>query len=117
MKILIVGKLTDLPEGEKNSYFHDAIHLLWKFSWDPVNPLELLKDESLPFGKIIERIENLMHQCEAIFMMKNWRDCAGATVLHSLAKHYNKPVYYEEWHTTTFMKKFHDRIKSRKISA
>ena len=70
MKILIIGKLTDLPEEEKNSYSHNAMQLLSKFSWDPVNPSKLLKDQSQPFGKLIEKIENLMLKCEAVFMLK-----------------------------------------------
>jgi len=111
MKILIIGKLTDLPEEEKNSYFHDAMHLLGKFSWDPVNPSELIKDQSRPLGKLIEKIEYLMLKCEAVFMLENWRDCSGATILHSLAKHNKIPVYYQQWHTPLLMTKFRNKIK------
>jgi len=119
MKILIIGKLTDLPEEEKNSYSHNAMQMLSKFSWNPVNPSELLKDQSQPFGKLIEKIETLMLKCEAVFMLENWRDCSGATILHSLAKHNKIPVYYQEWHTTLFMTKFRNQIKenTKKMAA
>jgi hypothetical protein len=111
MKILIIGKLTDLPEKEKNSYFHNAMQLLSKFSWDPVYPSELFKDQSRPLGKLIEKIESLMLKCEAVFMLENWRDCSGATILHSIAKHNKIPVYYQEWHTPLLMTKFRNQIK------
>lgn len=29
-------------------------------------------------------------------MLENWRDCSGAIIMHSLAKHHNIPVYYED---------------------
>jgi len=111
MKILIIGKLTNLAEEEKNSYFHNAMQLLYKYSWNPVNPSELLKDHSRQLGKLIEKIESLMLKCEAVIMLENWRDCAGATILHSIAKHNKIPVYYQEWHTPLLMTKFQSQIK------
>jgi hypothetical protein len=111
MKILIIGKLTNLAEEEKNSYFHNAMQLLYKYSWNPVNPSELLKDHSRQLGKLIEKIESLMLKCEAVIMLENWRDCAGATILHSIAKHNKIPVYYQEWHTPLLMTKFRNQIK------
>jgi hypothetical protein len=115
MKILIIGKLSNIPEKEKHLLFQKAEDLLYNFSWEPMNPIKFLKDDSQSLNKIINSLEDLLLTSEALFMLKNWRDCAGAIILHSLAKHNNKPVYYEEWHTTPFMNKFQKQIKSKQI--
>jgi hypothetical protein len=95
MKIYISGKISGLPEAEAFKNFDTATEILVAMGYSVVNPMYLPHNHEKTWEAYMkEDIEALM-KCDAIFMLKNWRDSKGAKIEHDLAECLNFKIFYQ----------------------
>ena len=97
MKCYISGQITGLDEMEAMHNFAKASNdAMQKLGYDEVlNPMEL---PHLHEGKWIDYMcEDIraLHDCDAIYMLSNWRDSKGARIEHAIAEILGLDIYYE----------------------
>jgi len=56
----------------------------------------LRKDAEQDFEAWIERDIEILKRCDAIYMLRGWRNSRGAKIEHAKAKEFEKEIYYEE---------------------
>lgn len=110
MKIYIAGKITGLIKEEYTAKFLKAETELRAAGWDPVNPCKFGIPDHTPSAKALETCLPKLEECQAIYMLHDWRDSLGAIVELSTAKHSRLDVYYEEWHPVGHMKKVREEV-------
>jgi len=106
MKIIYVaGKYTaktrnDIAENIKKA--EDASVSLLKQGWGVFTPhkntshYEQYEDEDLTYETWIELGLEMLSRCDAIFMLRNWKDSKGACRERELAASLEMPIFYEE---------------------
>lgn len=96
MQIYISGQIIGLCEIEAEKRFQGAEELLKAIGLKPVNPLNngLPKDAS--WNDHMARDIQILSDCEAIFMLSNWRESRGARIEYEFAVGANKDVLFEK---------------------
>lgn len=85
MKVYISGQITGLPFDEAERNFNEAQQRLEEEGFTVVNPLNngLTVDH-----KWIDHMKadiKLLLECDTIYLLKNWKQSAGATIERNLA--------------------------------
>lgn len=95
MRIYISGKISGLPYKEAEQRFEDAEALLTELGFEVINPLKngLAAHEEW-IKRLCKDIE-LLHSCDAIYMMDNWVTSTGADIEHYIAVRTKKDILYE----------------------
>lgn len=95
MKVYISGKIGDLPKEVYEKNFGDAKKEFESAGHVVVSPLDL--DHSGHDGSwqrhMIVDLEALC-DCDAIFMLDNWRESPGAKIEHDFARKAGKTILY-----------------------
>lgn len=94
MKIYISGKITGRPIDEYTQQFAKAeLKLHERFNCVTINPtclpLGLKYPDYIKVGLV------MLDSCDAIYMLKGWKESAGARYEHSYAKLTGKVIIYE----------------------
>lgn len=105
MKIYISGRITGDKDFEKK--FRKAA-ARWDGSvaidtedqydtWEAVNPAELMKQAGVDDWNMCMRACLMaMLQCDAVYMMRDWRFSKGESIECDLARKLEIPIIYEE---------------------
>lgn len=93
-KIYISGKITGMPEEEAFALFEKAENKL-KNGWIPVNPMKLAHNHDRTWENFMKIDLIHMLQCDAVYMLPNWKESRGANIEHDLALQLRMPVIYE----------------------
>lgn len=91
MKIYISGKISGLPICEVQSKFHEAHSRLQAVGFFPVSPLENGCESDEWYDQMMACFP-LIRECEAIYLLKDWRESPGALIEHAFAKRMGKFV-------------------------
>lgn len=107
--IYIAGKISGEDEERVAAKFMEA-HLDLEFNWDvifnPLDQIQKLNERRIKYGqqplndknnrKDIIRfcIENLM-ECDAIYLLCNWRESKGAVLEHDIAKELGLKIIFQ----------------------
>ncbi len=110
MKIYIAGKISGLLKEEYLPKFEEAENELRAAGWEPVNPCKFGIPEHTPSAEALKMCLPELDKCRAIYMLSDWRDSLGAIVEHSMAKHNQQDVYYQEWQPIEHMKKIMEEV-------
>jgi hypothetical protein len=99
MKIYISGQITGLDLDEARQHFNSAESQLTTVGHEVINPMSLVPyQEHLTWKDyMIEDIKALF-ECDAIFMLDNWRHSRGAKIEHDIAQGLGIKVYYSTHH-------------------
>lgn len=99
MKIYISGKITGLDIKEAESIFEAVERKLHEAGLLPINPCKILPYAPQHTWKdyMLEDIKAIF-DCEAMFMLDNWRDSKGAKIEHDIAHALGLKVYYSTHH-------------------
>ncbi len=97
--IYIAGRYRGKTENEVFSNImraREVAYKLWQHGWVVICPhlnTMLMSDHD------VERYLNgsleLLRRCDAIYMMKGWKESEGATAEHELAQKLDKEIWYE----------------------
>ncbi len=95
MRIYISGKISGLPHNEVEERFDDAEKLLSYLGFDVVNPLKNGLATHEKWIKHLCKDIELLHSCDAIYMMDNWTESRGARHEYDFALAENKNILFE----------------------
>lgn len=97
MKTYISGKITglEIPVAEK-LFEHAELQVKQLHGGEPVNPMKILPyhPEHTYKDYMIADIKALF-DCEAIYMLSNWRESRGARIEHTIAIEMGHKVFYQ----------------------
>jgi hypothetical protein len=92
-KVYISGKITGI-ETEAETLFQKAEDQLVKLGFEPVNPMKLNHQHDLSWHSYMKEDIKALCDCDAICMLKNWKDSKGAIIEHMLAIQLGiEPIY------------------------
>ena len=95
-KCYISGKITGIPLNDARELFKKASYFVSEFGFIPVNPMvDSVFCESKTWGDyMLEDIKILIY-CDAVFMLKNWKESRGARIEYFIAKKIGLDVFFE----------------------
>ena len=97
MKVYISGKISGLSKEEYMKNFAEAEELLSQHH-SVINPAKT--NGTLPSDTTYEEYMDismkLLSFCDAIFMLRNWKDSIGANAEHAYAKAHGYMIVYQE---------------------
>ncbi len=96
MKIYIAGKVTGEPTDKCQAKFKQAEERLSQLGATPINPLKLGIPHHLTFEESKQHNFKALRQCQAIFMLNDWRTSDGAPQELKEAMKLKKEVFFEE---------------------
>lgn len=86
MKIYISGAISKIPKKESDKKFNKAEKHLRKLGLTPVNPKTLDHTFNSDYGDFMRTDLQALLDCQAIFMLDNWKNSDGAKVELQVAK-------------------------------
>ena len=90
-KIFISGKVTGDPNYKEK---FDLVEIYLKsLGYRVMNPAVLPVDFGV--NECMSITIAMLSQCDAIYMLKDWKDSRGATIEHDFAKYAGKKIIYE----------------------
>lgn len=92
-RIYISGKITDDANYKVN--FEVAELALETAGFQPVNPAEEHLPEGATWADYMRHDIKLLCDCDAIYMLKGWRESAGAKIEHKLARDLGIEIIYK----------------------
>lgn len=93
MKIYISGKITDNPNARNEFEKQEAVLIM--DGHFPVNPFNLNHDHDMTWESFMREDIKALLDCEAIYMLKNWKKSKGAKIEKELAEMLGMRVIYE----------------------
>lgn len=95
MRIYISGKISGLPYKEVEQRFEDAETLLSEIGFEVVNPLKNGLATHEEWIKHLCKDIEMLHSCDAIYMMDNWTTSTGASIEYDIAIRTGKDIWFE----------------------
>ena len=94
MKVYISGKITGIEE-EALALFQHAECLLQGEGHQTINPINLPHDHDQSWHSFMREDIKALCDCDAIYMLKNWKDSKGAIIANEIANYIGLEVMYE----------------------
>lgn len=96
MKIYISGQITGLKPEEAKAKFNRAETMLQEKGYYPVNPMRLNPHEEGKTWKeyMLDDLD-VLFDCEAIYLLDNWRKSKGARIEYQIAKEMEMQILTE----------------------
>lgn len=96
MTIYISGRISGLPLEEARTAFREVAEGLVRDGWDEVvNPFDNGLPPDAPWIKHLVRDLEILHDYEAIYMMRGWQESRGASIELSFALRTDKHIVYQ----------------------
>lgn len=96
-QIYISGKITGLDHAEAFRNFNRAENMLRDHGLDAVNPMKKFSEQlGLSWREYMAEDIKVLVDCDAIYMLGNWRDSKGARLEHRIAIDLGLRVIYEQ---------------------
>jgi len=93
-KVYISGKITGI-ENEAPLLFAKAEKHLQENKYLTVNPMTLNHDHDKSWHAYMKEDVKALCDCDAIYMLTNWKDSKGAIIEHEIAIYLGLKVIYE----------------------
>ncbi len=93
-KIYISGKITGLTPDQAFSLFNNAELYLSEKGYEVINPMTIPHEHDKSWLSYMRNDLKALLDCEAIFMLYNWKDSKGAKVEHDLAQSLGLEIIY-----------------------
>jgi len=95
MKVYISGMITSLKHDAYRYEFQKAALAIQETGHDSVDPSELGKPEHRSWHYYMKKAIPQLCDCDAIYMLKNWRKSRGAKLEHTIAEGLDMPIFYQ----------------------
>lgn len=93
-KVYISGKITGLDIHVAKQKFEEAAITVFKMGMVPVNPFALNHEGNTEWEHFMITDIVALIECDAIYMLPNWRESQGARIEHGIALNRKMPIYY-----------------------
>lgn len=93
-KIYISGKITGLTPEEAFNLFNNAEIYLKEKGFEVINPMTIPHDHDKTWLNYMRNDLKALLDCDALFMLYNWKDSKGAKVEHDLAESLGLEIIY-----------------------
>lgn len=93
-KIYIAGKITGMI-AEARLRFHLAEEILKEKGYTVVNPINLPHQHDLEWESFMKECIKALCDCDAIYMLSNWRQSRGAMIEEQLAIELKLEIIYQ----------------------
>lgn len=93
-KVYISGMITGIEEVAA-ILFQNAENFLLREGHDVVNPMKLNHDHEKTWQAYMKEDIRAMMDCDAVYMLANWKNSSGATIERQLALSIGMLVMYE----------------------
>lgn len=94
-KIYIAGKIGFLPEHEYIANFKQGKIEAAAAGYTPLSPVDLPHDHDRTWKSYMKEDLRALKECDAIYMLSNWKDSRGARIEHWFAKRYGKILLFQ----------------------
>ncbi len=99
-KVFISGKMTGLTPEQYQMRFDEAACRLRTMGYEVFDPaeggwIEQMKAAGQTYGEVLIETLKRLRECDAIYMLSNWKDSKGATVEHAYAEAIGMEMMYE----------------------
>ena len=94
MKIYISGPISGIEINIAYQIFEKAENKLLNEGYEVVNPMKLDHSHGKTWTDYMKEDLKAMMDCDAIFMLPQWRSSAGAKIEHDLAKKLGIDIFY-----------------------
>lgn len=95
MKIYLSGKISDLPPEEVRAKFAQAADQIRALGHEPVSPLDSGIDYGDKWEKHIAADIAMLLGCDAIYLLKDWKESKGARIEKAVANECQKSIYLQ----------------------
>lgn len=95
MKIYLSGKVSDLPPEKVRANFAQAADQIRAFGHEPISPLDSGIDYYDKWEKHIAADIAMLLNCDAIYLLKDWKDSKGARIEKAIANECGKAIYLQ----------------------
>ena len=92
-KIYISGKISGMEEKARE-LFLDAQKTLEEAGFEAINPMALNHDHDKSWESFMKEDLKALLDCDAVYMLPNWKKSPGAIIEYFLAIQLSMPVYY-----------------------
>lgn len=96
MKVYISGKITGLPHDQVVDSFNRAEYRLLKAGFKAVNPLNNGLSIEDKWEHHMKADIKMLMDCDAIYLMKNWKHSKGARIERELADNLGYVIIEQE---------------------
>lgn len=79
MKVYIAGKISGLDIADVELAFAEAAKKLRSWGFEPISPIEY-GGENKTWAEYMLTLLPILHTCQGIYLLDNWRDSDGAKV-------------------------------------
>jgi len=93
-KIYISGKITGI-ETEAPALFNKGVEEVELMGFEAVNPMAIDHDHDKTWQDYMRTDIKALCDCDAIYMLSNWRDSNGATIELQIANHLELDVVHQ----------------------
>lgn len=94
-KVYISGKITGI-EDHAPKLFSSAEFMLQAKGFLTVNPLSLNHNHNRTWHDYMKEDVKAICDCDAVFMLNNWKDSRGAKIEHEIASYLGLDIMYQE---------------------
>jgi D-alanyl-D-alanine dipeptidase len=95
MKVYISGMITALKHDEYRNAFKATAKLIEESGHTPVDPSDLGKPEHRSWHYYMKKAIPQLCDCDAIYMLNNYRKSRGAKLELTIAEGLDMPVFYQ----------------------
>jgi Domain of unknown function (DUF4406) len=93
--IYIAGPMTGYKDMNFPAFNEKEIELIFD-GWHTVNPVAINPDPATPWLECMKRDLRALLMCDAIYMLRGWKDSKGASLEHHIATELGLEILYEE---------------------
>ena len=95
MKTYLSGQITGLPEDQAFQNFADAQTYFESLNYEVINPMLLPHNHDKRWKSYLREDIKALCDCEAIFMLSNFRNSKGARLEHHIAQELGLTIFYQ----------------------
>jgi len=95
MKVYISGKISGLPYEQVKEKFEQAVKQVAAYEYSPVSPLDNGCSECDPWGKQMKECIGQLLDCDAIYLLWDWKDSKGARIEEYIAREQGLQIMYQ----------------------
>ena len=100
MRTYVSGKITGLEIVIAKQLFQNAVvFLTLEFAHETINPFDLFTEEeerTFTWWQFMLRDLEHLSTCDAVYMLKNWKESRGARLEHAAAIESDMVIIYEK---------------------
>lgn len=95
-RIYISGKISGLDPAEARAKFYAAERAIESFGYVAVNPMKLVEDCGQSWADFMLADINLLFNCDAIYLLENWRESRGARIEFAIAAELGLQILFQD---------------------